>query len=61
MMPETPPVSTDRSAVLRAYAATQRQTTVNRLQAAITQLESDNRPVSTCTVKNFYVKIPKPE
>jgi hypothetical protein len=51
MMPETPPVSTDRYAALRAYAATQRQITVDRLQVAITKLESDNRPVSTFTVK----------
>ncbi len=43
-MTETPPVSTDRSAALRAYAATQHQTTVDRLQVAITKLENDNRP-----------------
>jgi hypothetical protein len=49
--PGTPPVSTDRYAVLRAYAATQHQTTVDRLQAAITRLESENRLVSTFTVK----------
>jgi len=45
MMPGTPPVITERSAVLRAYAATQRQTPVDRLQVAITKLEHDNRPV----------------
>ena len=50
-MTETFPVSRDRYAALRAYAATQRQTTVDRLQSAITKLESDNRPVSTFTVK----------
>src|SRR5260370_3518500 len=50
MMPETPPISMDRYASLRAYAATHREITVDRLQAAITKLENDNRLVSTFTV-----------
>src|SRR5229473_3249977 len=36
---------------LRTYAATQKQTTVNRLSQAITQLEAEGRPVNTFTVK----------
>jgi len=36
---------------LRTYAATQRQTTVKRLEKAITQLEAEGRPVNTFTIK----------
>jgi hypothetical protein len=38
---------------LRAYAATQRQTTVKRLEKAITQLEAEGRPVNTFTIKEM--------
>jgi len=41
----------DRYAHLRANAATQRQAVVNRLTRAITQLETENRPVNTFTIK----------
>jgi hypothetical protein len=36
---------------LRIYAATQKQTTVERLEKAITQLEAEDRPVNTFTIK----------
>jgi hypothetical protein len=41
----------DRYAHLRANAAAQRQATVQRLKAAIAQLEVEERPVNTFTVK----------
>lgn len=43
--------SGDQYAHLRANAAAQKQTTVDRLSQAITQLESEGRPVNTFTVK----------
>ncbi len=44
-------VSTDRYAHLRANAAAQKQTTVERLKQAIETLETDGRPVNTFTIK----------
>jgi hypothetical protein len=41
----------DRYVHLRANAAAQRQATVNRLSKAITQLESEKRPITTFTIK----------
>jgi hypothetical protein len=38
---------------LRSYAATQKQTTVDRLSQAITQLEAEGRPVNTFTIKEM--------
>jgi prophage tail gpP-like protein len=43
--------SDDRYAHLRGYAAAQKQTTVDRLSLAITQLEAEGREVSTFTIK----------
>lgn len=43
--------SNDRQAHLRANAAAQKQITVSRLSQAITQLESEGRPVNTFTIK----------
>src|SRR5258708_35067653 len=43
--------SEDRYAHLRASAAAQKQTTVDGLRQAITQLEADGRPVNTFTIK----------
>jgi len=43
--------SDDQYAHLRANAAAQKQTTVDRLSQAITQLEAENRPVNTFTIK----------
>src|SRR5260221_3923556 len=43
--------SGDPYAHLRANAAAQKQTTVNRLHQAITQLEAEGRPVNTFTIK----------
>ncbi len=43
--------SGDPYAHLRANAAAQRQTTVDRLRQAITQLEAEGRPVNTFTIK----------
>jgi prophage tail gpP-like protein len=43
--------SSDSYAHLRANAAAQKQTTVNRLRQAITQLETGGRPVNTFTIK----------
>jgi hypothetical protein len=43
--------SDDPYAHLRANAATQKQTTVDRLSKAITQLEAEGRPVNTFTIK----------
>src|SRR5712691_887544 len=43
--------SGDPYAHLRANAAAQKQTTVDRLSQAITQLEAEGRPVNTFTVK----------
>jgi hypothetical protein len=43
--------SDDRYAHLRANAAAQKQTTVDRLRQAITQLEAEGRPVTTFTIK----------
>ena len=43
--------SEDRYAHLRANAAAQRQATVDRLNAAIAQLEAEHRPVNTFTIK----------
>src|SRR5258708_33441622 len=43
--------SDDRYAHLRGYAAAQKQTTVDRLRQAITQLEAEGREVSTFTIK----------
>src|SRR5213594_2251194 len=36
---------------LRANAAAQKQTTIDRLSQAITQLEAEGRPVNTFTIK----------
>jgi hypothetical protein len=41
----------DQYAHLRANAAAQKQTTVDRLSQAITRLEADGRPVTTFTIK----------
>src|SRR5260370_40961748 len=41
----------DSYAHLRANAAAQKQTTVDRLSRAITQLETEGRPVNTFTIK----------
>lgn len=41
----------DQYVYLRANAAVQRQTTVDRLSRAITQLEAEGRPVNTFTIK----------
>ena len=41
----------DPYAHLRANAAAQKRTTVDRLRLAITQLEADGRPVNTFTIK----------
>src|SRR6266568_4321836 len=41
----------DQYAHLRANAAAQKQTTVDRLSQAITQLEAEGRPVNTFTIK----------
>src|SRR6266702_4550091 len=43
--------SDEKSAHLRANAAAQKQTTVDRLSQAITQLEAEGRPVNTFTIK----------
>src|SRR5579859_1296628 len=43
--------SGDPYAHLRANAATQKRTTVNRLRQAITQLEAEGHPVNTFTIK----------
>jgi prophage tail gpP-like protein len=43
--------SGDPYAHLRANAAAQKQTTVDRLSKAITQLETEGRPVNTFTIK----------
>lgn len=43
--------SGDPYAHLRANAAAQKQTTVDRLSRAITQLEAEGRPVNTFTIK----------
>jgi len=43
--------SGDPYAHLRANAAAQKQTTVDRLRKAITQLEAEDRPVNTFTIK----------
>ncbi len=43
--------SGDPYAHLRANAAAQKQTTVDRLRQAITQLEAEGRPVNTFTIK----------
>ena len=43
--------SDNRYAHLRASAAAQKQTTVDRLSQAITQLEAEGRPVNTFTIK----------
>jgi hypothetical protein len=43
--------SGDLYAHLRANAAAKKQTTVNRLSQAITQLEAEGRPVNTFTIK----------
>lgn len=43
----------DQYAHLRANAAAQKQTTVDRLRQAITQLEAEGRPVNTFTIKEM--------
>lgn len=43
--------SDEKSAHLRANSAAQKQTTVDRLSQAITQLEAEGRPVNTFTIK----------
>ena len=43
--------SEDQYAHLRVNAAVQKQTTVDRLSKAITQLEAEGRPVNTFTIK----------
>ncbi len=45
------PQPEDRYAHLRANATAQRQATVDRLNAAIAQLEAEHRPVNTFTIK----------
>jgi len=46
-----PHASGDPYAHLRANAVAQKQTTVDRLSQAITQLEAEGRPVNTFTIK----------
>ena len=50
-MTETPTPSEDRYRHLRAYAAAQKQATVERLKQAIAALEAGGRPVTTFTIK----------
>src|SRR6266568_5405180 len=50
-MTATPNPSDDRYAHLRGYAARQKRATLDRLQQAIAQLEQENRPVTTFTIK----------
>src|SRR5713101_4296933 len=50
-MTETTLSSDDPYGHLRANAAAQKQTTVDRLSKAITQLEAEGRPVNTFTIK----------
>src|SRR3989441_6236395 len=50
-MTKTPSPSEDSYAHLRANAAAQKQVTVDRLRQAITQLETEGRPVNTFTIK----------
>jgi hypothetical protein len=50
-MMTTPHPSEDRSAHLRAYAARQKQATVDRLEQAIARLEREGRPVTTFTIR----------
>src|SRR5579859_6157900 len=50
-MTQTPHPSEDRYAHLRRYAASQKQTTVDRLSKAIKQLEREQCPVTTFTIK----------
>ncbi len=50
-MTETTLSSGDQYAHLRTNAAVQKQTTVDRLSKAITQLEAEGRPVNTFTIK----------
>lgn len=50
-MMEPPATVPNRYAHLRANAAAQKQTTVERLQEAITLLEIEGRPVNTFTIK----------
>jgi hypothetical protein len=50
-MTETTLSSDDPYAHLRANAAAQKQTTVDRLSQAISQLEAEGRPVNTFTIK----------
>src|SRR6266566_6168040 len=45
--------SDDQYAHLRANAAAQKRTTVDRLSQAITQLEAEGRPVNTFTIKEM--------
>ncbi len=52
MTDASPPVS-DRFTHLRAYAAKQKQATIDRLKQAILQLESDGHPITTFTVKEI--------
>src|SRR2546430_16691112 len=49
----TTPQPEDSYAHLRAKAAAQKQTTVDRLSRAITQLETEGRPVNTFTIKEM--------
>lgn len=51
MMAKTPSPSEDRYARLRAHAAAQKQTTLDRLSQAISLLEAEGRPVNTFTIK----------
>jgi hypothetical protein len=50
-MTETPTPSEDRYAHLRAYAAQQKQATLDRLEQAIARLEREGRPVTTFTIR----------
>lgn len=50
-MTERDASSTDRYAHLRANAARQKQTTVERLKQAIAQLQAEHRPVTVFTIK----------
>jgi len=51
MMTETPTPFADRYAHLRAYAARQKQATLERLEQAIARLEQEGRPVTTFTIR----------
>ena len=52
-----PHPSEDRYAHLRAYAAQQKQATVDRMKQAIAKLEQEKRPVTTFTIKEVWSRL----